>query len=291
MSEEDQQLLEKISKISGKRLWLQCPSAFVNKFSGHINLHKTQAISARHGPNSGLAPPSQAWNRYTKALSDNPSAPPWRSSRVAPYGRGQGRAGRLVANPHRNRTLVLNNATGASLSSAREHSPESTPLSTKAFRSEDEDPVSLPLTNRWVTKRDRHMQLINSSVYDKETQTRNKAMEETRRQKAFRKDQREKQKIERHLNTLTPRAGQATNVFHELLINGLRFHVADGGSKLVRIRGENHDQANASVGRSQLLGINESVSTTPKHANIGGVTFLRSKNGNLYRSGIVEAKR
>lgn len=92
------------------------------------------------------------------------------------------------------------------------------------------------------------MQLINSLVYDKETQTRNKAMEETRRQRAFRKDQREKQMIERHLNnTLTPRAGQATNVVHELLVNGLRFQVADFGSKLVRIRGENHDQANASV--------------------------------------------
>ena len=43
--------------------------------------------------------------------------------------------------------------------------------------------------------------------------------------------------------------------------------------------------------RSRLLGSNDSVSTTPKHANIGGVTFLRSKNGNLYRSGIVKAKR
>lgn len=246
MSEEDQQLLEKISKISGESPWPQHPSAFVDKCLGHINLHKTQATSAQHDPNSGLAPP-QAWNRYTKALSDNPSAPTWWSSRVAPYGRGRGRAGRLVANPHRNRTLVLNNASGASLLSAREHSPEPTPLNTKTFRPKDEDPVSLPLTNRWVTKRDRHMQLINSSVYDKETQTRNKAMEETRRQRAYRKNQREKQKIERHLNTLTPRVGQATSVFHELLVNGLRFQVADGGSKLVRIRGENHDQVNVSV--------------------------------------------
>ena len=246
MSEEDQELLKKISKISGKRPLPQRPSAFVNNYLGHINLHKTQATSALHDPNSGLAPPPRAWNKYTQALSNNPTAPPWKSSRVAPYSRGRGRAGRLVGNPHRNRTLVLNNASGASLPSAKEHSPDSTPLSTKAFRSEDEGPVSLPLTNRWVTKRDRHMQLINSSVYDKETQTRNKAMEETRRQKAFRKDQREKQKIERHLNILTPRVGQATNA-HEVSINGLRFQVADGGSKLVRIRGENHDQTNASV--------------------------------------------
>lgn len=30
---------------------------------------------------------------------------------------------------------------------------------------------------------------------------------------------------------------------------------------------------------------------TPKKACVGGVTFLRSKNGNLYRSGIVKAKK
>lgn len=30
---------------------------------------------------------------------------------------------------------------------------------------------------------------------------------------------------------------------------------------------------------------------TPKKAHVGGVTFLRSKNGNLYRSGIVKATK
>lgn len=160
---------------------------------------------------------------------------------MAPYSRGRGRAGRTVPNPHRNRTLVLNNKPGASLPSAKELSADSTPSGTKAIQSEDEEPILLQSTNRWVTKRDRHMQLINSSVYDKETQTRNKAIEETRRLKALQKDQREKQQIERHLNTLTSRAGQATNVVREVSINGLKFHVADGGSKLVRIRGENYD--------------------------------------------------
>ena len=144
-----------------------------------------------------------------------------------------------MANPHRNRTLVLNNASASSLPSAGEQSPDCIPTNTKTFRSEDEEPISVQSTDRWVTKRDRHMQLINSSVYDKETQARNKAMEETRRQKALEKDQREKHKIARHLKTLTSCAGQASDVAHEVLINGLRFQVADGGSKLVRIRGEN----------------------------------------------------
>lgn len=197
-----------------------------------------------------------------------------------------------MANPHRNRTLVLNNKPGPSLFSAKEFSPDSTPSSTKAVQSEDEDPIPLQSTNHWVTKRDRHVQLISSSVYDKETQARNKAIEQTRRQKALQKDRREKQKIERHLDALTSRVGQATNdVAHELSINGLRFHVADGGSKLVRIRGENHDSGTQVFPRSQLPGATDSARSTPKQANVGGATFLRSKNGNLYRSGIVKAKR
>lgn len=210
---------------------------------------------------------------------------------MAPYSRGRGRAGRIVANPHRNRTLVLNNKPEVLLPGAEELSPDSTPSGAKAVQSEDEETILLQSTNRWVTKRDRHMQLINSSVYDKETQARNKAIEETRRQKALQKDQREKQKIERHLNTFTSRAGQTTNVVREVSINGLRFHVVDGRSKLVRIRSENYDSGRHASFRLQLLGANDSARTTPKQANVGGVTFLRSKNGNLYRSGIVKAKR
>ena len=268
----------------------QYPDTFANGHAGHINLHKTQANPTQHDPVSGFVPP-QPWNRYTQASSNDLNATPWRSSRVAPYSRGRGRAGRIVANPHRNRTLVLNNQSGASLNSAKELSPDPTPSGAKAVLLEDEEPMPLQSTNRWVTKRDRHMQLINSSVYDKETQARNKAIEETRRQKALQKDQREKQKIERHLHTLTSRAGQATNVVREVSINGLRFHVADGGSKLVRLRGKNHVSGRRLSSRSQLLDANGSARTTPKQANIGGVTFLRSKNGNLYRSGIVKARR
>ena len=241
MSEEDQELLQKISKISGKAYQvLQRLSAFANEHQGHINLHKTQATPARNDPNSGLVP-SRPWNRYTQALSNDPSTAPWRSSRVAPYSRGRdrGRAGRIMTNPHRNRTLVLNNASASWLPSAGEHSPDCIPTNTKAFSSEDKEPISVQSTDRWVTKRDRHMQLINSSVYDKETQARNKAMEETRRQKALENDQQEKHKIARHLRTLTSCAGQASDVAHEVSVNGLRFQVADGGSKLIRIRGEN----------------------------------------------------
>ena len=237
MSEEDQELLQKISKISGnaKRV-LERPSAFAYEHQGHINLHKIQATPSRNDLTSGLAP-SRPWNRYTEALSNNPSTVPWTSARITPYSRG--RAGRIVANPHRNRTLVLNNATTSSLPSAGEHSPDRIPKTAKTFRSENEETSSVQSIDRWVTKRDRHMQLINSSVYDKETQARNKAMEETRRRKALEKNQREKHKIARHLKTLTSRPDEASDAAYEVIISGLRFQVADGGSKLVRVRGEN----------------------------------------------------
>lgn len=137
------------------------------------------------------------------------------------------------------------------------------------------------------------MQLINSSIYDKETQVRNKAIEETRRQKNLRRDQREKHKIVQHLKALGPQTGRSTaaSAMHEILINGLRFQVLDGGSKLARIRSENLVNKDYSSSSLQHLGETDAASATPKQADVGGVTFLRSKNGNLYRSGVVKARR
>jgi len=83
------------------------------------------------------------------------------------------------------------------------------------------------------------MQLINSTIYDKQAQSRNKAIEETRQQKVARRNQREKQKIQRHLQSIVRPSGyaMASPSVHEITIHGLRFHVLDGGSKLARIRG------------------------------------------------------
>lgn len=199
-----------------------------------------------------------------------------------------------MANPHRNRTLVLNNKIGTPTQVTNDPRAEDTrlkPEATKAEPKDGKDAVQQP--TGWVTKRDRHMQLINSSIYDKETQFRNKAIEETRKQKSLRRDQHEKQKIQRHLNTLSVHTDQnnATPTVHELLINGLRFHVLDGGSKLARIRGESANNKYYIHLSSRHIGAADSASATPKQATIGGVAFLRSKNGNLYRSGIIKAKK
>ena len=199
-----------------------------------------------------------------------------------------------MANPHRNRTLVLNNKVGAPGQLTKDPRPEDTQANSETIKADPEDgKESVQRPTGWVTKRDRHMQLINSSIYDKETQLRNKAIEETRKQKSLRRDQREKQKIQRHLKTLSVYSDQnkATPTVHELLINGLRFHVLDGGSKLARIRGEGENNKQHTHLSSRHIGAADSARTTPKQATIGGVTFLRSKNGNLYRSGIVKAKK
>ena len=199
-----------------------------------------------------------------------------------------------MANPHRNRSLVLNNKVGKPAQPTKDPRLEITQPDSEVLKDDPEvGKESVQRPTGWVTKRDRHMQLINSSIYDKETQLRNKAIEETRKQRSLRRDQRERQKIERHLKTLSVYSDQskARPTPHELLINGLRFLVLDGGSKLARIRGEGANNKQHPHSSSRHIGAADSASTTPKQATIGGVTFLRSKNGNLYRSGIVKAKK
>lgn len=94
----------------------------------------------------------------------------------------------------------------------------------------------------FVAKRDRHMQLINTSVFDKLTQQRVKVMEASLEQRRRQRDMREQAKLNKHFHgmpnngtALQPaRAGQRV---HDIFIDGIRFLVADGGSKLIRAPG------------------------------------------------------
>lgn len=202
---------------------------------GHINHHKALTPSTNLDEAYTLNQP-QPWNKVTSSAS-RPIAP-WSSTRGASYGRGRGRVGKAAVNPHRNRTLVLRNTTTSQTPVDGTSTLDSRQVDTLTTRPESHDGnETLHSAQGWVTKRDRHMQLINSAIYDKETQTRNKAIEETRKQKALRRDQREKQKIERHLRAHEVYSA-ATPAVHEITVNGLRFHILDGGSKLARIRGE-----------------------------------------------------
>lgn len=129
-----------------------------------------------------------------------------------------------------------------------------------------------------------------------------KAIEETRRQKLKQRDEREKLKLSRHLQRLNASSGSSTmqpsgTTNYEVTVNGIRFTVTKNGGKLVKSSGENpsfiasHKVASLFVLCSLSLGDLTSANATPKTASIGGVKFYRSKNGNMYREGIIKATR
>ena len=220
--------MARISQLAGELVHASCIKHSAESFQGHINLHKTQKPSEQVSSYDTV----QSLSR----LVPGPGrvAPSRRIPRGPPYNRG--RAGRVAPQGHRNRTLILNGTTSRSMGVD----------DITANRSgEDNREQSLEQKSGWITKRDRHMQLINSSVFDKETQLRSKAIEETRRQRAQQRDQREKLKIKKHLQFLSaaerPTASYPTSqksMLHELIINGIHFLVVDGGSKLSRVAGK-----------------------------------------------------
>lgn len=193
----------------------------------------------------------------------------------------------------RHRTLVLNGSTTPASSSQ--------PGSSNATPSADENEQSS--SAGYITKTDRHLQLINKSYFEKDSQKRVKAIEETRRQKLKQRDEREKLKLSRHLqhsgassgsSVVQPTAGTS---HYEVTVNGIRFIVAKNGSKLVKAPGENsssiacHKVASLFASCSLSSGDLSSANATPKTALIGGVKFYRSKSGNMYREGIIKATR
>ncbi|KAL8977365.1 MAG: hypothetical protein Q9205_006817, partial [Flavoplaca limonia] len=108
---------------------------------------------------------------------------------------------------------------------------------------------------------------------------RKRAIEESQQLKMQKHDQWERQRLQRYVAALDAEQSKSlaqgsqhtSGKTHEINIDGLRFQVLNGGSKLVRI-----------VDTSRA---------TPKRANVQGVTFVRSKHGNLYRSGVVRASK
>jgi hypothetical protein len=164
---------------------------------------------------------------------------PHRYTSSFPYPRGsqsytsRGRRGwrgpRGAPAPHRNRTLVLNGTLGTQNSTRSDTAP--------LVEETDSDPKRSD--SGWVRKNDRHRQLINSAVYDQETKSRAKAIEETRRRRMVLRDQRENAKVniyaQNQMKTAFGVPGKASQA--ELEVNGIRFRLLAGGSKLVRVKG------------------------------------------------------
>lgn len=162
----------------------------------------------------------------------------------------------------------------------------------------ESDPASDSSTSPWVIRNDRHRQLINSSVYEKDAKARTLAIEQTRLQSRTARDQRERAKLMGHFRRVTDTRGSTnTQGPYEITIDGVRFLVTKNGSKLIKAPGESrfphymqgHVALSAHV--HSPTGDNNSAKATPKMATVAGVRFYRSKNGNLYRHGIVKAQR
>ncbi|KAI0020593.1 hypothetical protein F4780DRAFT_742069 [Xylariomycetidae sp. FL0641] len=218
----------------------------IGKLAGQINRHKAQRGGFGNGPN------------YATPVSHH---------RTAPYPSPSYRGGRGRPGPtYRNKTLVLN---------GQNRSPNSP---TDANSAPD------PANPTWVTKTDRHLQLINGAVYEKETQQRANAMEQTARQQQRLRNQREKAKVMNSLrrgagtnmqgSANTPTASTSSTSRYEIEVDGVRFHVVQQGSKLIKAPNDVNPP-----------------SATPKVATVGGVKFHRTKHGNLVRHGIVKAQR
>ncbi|KAK4243239.1 hypothetical protein C7999DRAFT_44907 [Corynascus novoguineensis] len=218
----------------------------ISRLAGQINRHRNQQ--------AGVGPTRHARTHHHAGYSGA-----WRSSGF-PHRGGHSSARMPV---YRNRTLVLNNGT-----QQNRHGDG------------DSGATSDASSSSWVTKNDRHLQLINTNVYKKDAQARAAAMEQTRRQKLANRDRQERAKLVNHLNRMANGGGfgaanqQAVGDKYEIAIQGVRFVVAKNGSKLVKVPGDGN-----------------SAKATPKMALVGGVKFYRSKNGNLYRHGVVKAQR
>ncbi|KKA28765.1 hypothetical protein TD95_005341 [Thielaviopsis punctulata] len=129
----------------------------------------------------------------------------------------------------------------------------------------------------YVTRSDRHLQLVNTSVYGHSghnSPASGRSVEDTKRH-FLQRNARENAKLRSYIKTqatVTPSADPSHHKQYTIDVNGVKFIVANGGSKLVKADG-----------------VRERA--TPKMVLVGGIKFFRSKHGNLYRDAIVKAHR
>ncbi|KAH9243125.1 hypothetical protein K456DRAFT_1716749 [Colletotrichum gloeosporioides 23] len=224
--------------------------ARISQLAGKINLHKAQQAGVQSIPSS-----QASYHRH------NPHRQGGHPHRHSPYPSSRGPSG------FRNRSLVVNN-------SGTQTPPSDSPT--------PEASGSTASSGSWISKNTPgQMSLINSAVYDKTNEATAKAIEATRQKKLLQREAREKSQLANHFQRYGGHASAPTTPTnttavgnHEIEIQGLRYRVANNGSKLVKVSGDLHP-----------------VSATPKVTYVGGVKFHRSKRGNLYRAGVLRAHR
>lgn len=167
-------------------------------------------------------------NRFEDCMPTNTG---WRGAHNASAGRGRGypRGGRMPQ-VYRNRSLVLNGGVA------------SLPPEITSANSSNEISASPPAITSsspaWVTKTDRHLQLINPAIYEKQSLQRAKAIEETRKLKLKQRDERERLRFNKHLQRTVDSSELTSPSNYELAVQGIRFRVVKNGSKLLRVSGK-----------------------------------------------------
>ncbi|KAG5976834.1 hypothetical protein E4U55_007166 [Claviceps digitariae] len=266
--------------------------ARIGQLAGQINRHKSHQAGAapyHHQQRTGIRRP------FIPDAATCDGGTNYKKGGNAYRGRGAypGAAYRIGRPPtvsHRHRTLHLNPAGNACDSN---HS----------------SPGSTPGNSGWVSRIDRHRQLINANVYEKESQSRVKAIEETRQKKLRSRKNYEKLRFNDYLRNLAGTASATANFNpttgrNELMIEGIRFLVADGGKKLVKSPGKKEVRELRKPVHQALIvsfplvtnvalfaSADDRYSTTPKTAVVAGVKFHRTKTGNLVANRIVQTQR
>lgn len=154
----------------------------------------------------------------------------WRGARGGFTGRVRGYPRGRIPQVHRNRSLVLNSGVAASMSENA-----SVKSSEDIFTSSSTTNTSTPA---WVTKTDRHLQLINPAIYEKQSLQRAKAIEETRKLKLRQRNERERQKFHKHLQRIVDSNESTVPSNYDIMVQGIRFRVVKNGSKLLRVSGK-----------------------------------------------------
>ncbi|RNJ56321.1 hypothetical protein D7B24_007376 [Verticillium nonalfalfae] len=223
--------------------------AKISRLAGKINRHKSQQSGAQSP--AAHQPAHSSHNTYR---SSSHHYHPYRGGRHGPA--------------HRNRTL-----------NSGSHTPtaEAQPASNAVISN---------ASGSWVATTNRHnMQLINSNVFEEKNQKRTEAIEATRKQHLASQNAREASQLTSHLHQRHgPRVKTTSSIF-KASASALLATAASSSNWLAR-RLAPHLPLGPTY--SHLPGDLHSASATPKVAVVGGVQFRRSKNGNLYRQGVIK---
>jgi hypothetical protein len=145
----------------------------------------------------------------------------------------------------------------------------------------------------WVSKTDRHRQLINADINEKQSQNRAKAIEETKQRKLKSQTRGEKARFNAYLKHQAS-SGAATTASpgkNDITIEDIKFRVMDGGKKLVRLPGAPPLSLTPIAEYLQRSGDANAGLPTPKTVSVAGVQFHRTKTGNLVANRVLKEQR